>query len=111
MANSTDELINGWLLSVLRTGDARRQEPHLEHAHVRECPTTTVRMVDSGWHCDCTSEYTRGDRFELHALATCDCGAEFSWRAMHWGELPGVIDALDAYSEGPDCTYWQDENG
>ncbi len=108
-STSTDDLVHAWLLSELRKGNARRQDPNPKHAHVRECPTTTVRMIDAEWDCGCSSEYTRGDRFELHALAECECGIQFSWRAMYFDDLPGVIDALDAYKEGPDyCDYWQD---
>lgn len=106
MAN-TDQLINAWLLSELRKGNARRQDPHPQHAHLRACASTTVRMAGSEWDCDCLSETTRGDRYELHAVAECDHGTAFSWRAGYFGDLPGIIDALDSFRQGPDCDYWQ----
>lgn len=63
----------------------------------------TVVSADMGWNCECYSEYTRDDMFEIMALIkTKYREVKFSYGT--WGDFPEFIRKLDQYINN-DCYY------
>jgi hypothetical protein len=95
--SDTDELVNAWLLEkFLWSGDYDKSK----HGTIK---SIKVVKVDMGWECECWSEWTRGDSFELTGEFTSS-GGNFTWAYGRWGDLPQFIEELDEYQNNY-CTY------
>lgn len=52
-----------------------------------------ILNLDSGWECECYSEYTRNDQYALVATIRTKAG-EIEYRYGTWGDLPSMLQEL-----------------
>lgn len=83
-----DQAINEWGMETYR-----KEIGTWRNNHLAECPTASAQAVDARWECDCWSEYTRDDQFQIHFDISCDCGETTIYSTPDW-DLPLVIEQL-----------------
>lgn len=83
---------------------------HEDEAHLVTCDSTRFQMShDPRWECDCYSEVTRDDVFEMNGDIFCDHGTTVSVEFRSYFESHDVLQHLAAFEDTRDCPYMDED--
>lgn len=83
---------------------------HQDEAHLVTCDSTRFQMShEPRWECDCYSEVTRDDVFEMNGDIFCDHGTTVSVEFRSYFESHDVLQHLAAFEDTRDCPYMDED--
>lgn len=103
-----DKLVLAWALQKFR-----EKATHVQH--LTGCPDTVASNARHGWECDCISDITRGDSWQIHITVRCPHVVQaVDWRwSDHEGNtsLPEIINELIELDKANGwCRYEDDDD-
>lgn len=105
--NSTDELVNAWLLQRFLDGATIPRYHPVEHGEHDEI---SVQSADADWECNCYSDYTRDDQFVVEGVLKVKNGS-LRIRYGNYADFPVFIEELYAFQNNGVCQYEDEDTG
>lgn len=72
--------------------------------HLKQCPELSVRSPGHGWECQCYSDYTRDDIWQIRAEIHCPHGVVFDFVYNSPEDLPATLEELEELDDQA-CRY------